>query len=154
MKRGSRQSGFTYVALLFVLAVFGMGAAWIGETSSRTAQRERERELVEIGLRMQAAIRSYYLSAPGSVRSFPRDFDDLEFDQRYVGVKRHLRRLERDPIANSFDWGVVRASDGGIAGVYSRSDATPLTTPGITIGLFEVPPGNRYSNWKFAYVPE
>lgn len=154
MKRGERQGGFTYVALLFALAVFGLGAAWIGETSSRTVQRERERELVQIGLQIQAAIRSYYLASPGSVRNFPRSFDELEFDARYVGVRRHLRRLERDPIANSFDWGVIRAPDGGIAGVYSLRETTPLTMPGITIGAFEVPPGNRYSNWKFAYVPE
>lgn len=154
MKRGDRQGGFTYVALLFALAVFGLGAAWIGETSSRTVQRERERELVRIGLQIQAAIRSYYLASPGSVRNFPRSFDELEFDSRYVGVKRHLRRLERDPIANSFDWGVIKALDGGIAGVYSPSDARPLTTPGVTIELFEVPPGNRYSNWTFAYVPK
>ena len=154
MKRGDRQGGFTYVALLFALAVFGLGAAWMGETTSRTVQRERERELVRIGLQIQAAIRSYYLASPGSVRNFPRSFDELEFDARYVGAKRHLRRMERDPIANSFDWGVIRAPDGGIAGVYSHSDARPLTAPGMTIELFEVPPGNTYSNWTFAYVPK
>lgn len=152
MKRGNRQQGFTYVAMLFALAIFAMGAAWLGEASSRSEQRERERELIEIGLKMQEAIRSYYLASPGSTKTFPRDFSELEFDARYVGIKRHLRRLERDPLTGRFDWGLIYASDGGIAGIFSRSEKIPLAEPGVVIENYLVP-GRRYADWKFAFVP-
>lgn len=153
MTRGKRQSGFTYVAMLFALTVFALAAAHLGEATSRSLQRDRERELVEIGLRIQEAIRSYYLSSPGSTRAFPRDFSDLEFDGRFAGVKRHLRRLERDPFTSRFDWGRIYAADGGIAGVFSTSEKAPLASSGASISSFVVPSGNRYSDWKFAFAP-
>lgn len=153
MKPGSRQRGFTYVAVLFALAIFTLGAVWLGETTARSLQRERERELVEIGLRIQDAIRDYYFASPGSTKAFPRDFSDLEFDSRYVGIKRHLRRLERDPLTGRFDWGRISASDGGIAGVFSTSEKTPLALRGVAVGGYQVPAGARYSDWKFVFVP-
>lgn len=153
MKPGNRQLGFTYVAMLFALTVFALSAAWLGETTSRSLQRERERALIEIGLRMQDAIRSYYLASPGSTKTFPREFSDLEFDTRYVGIKRHLRRLERDPVTNRFDWGLIYASDGGIAGVFSSSAKAPLASPGVAVGTFLVPAGSTYAAWKFAFDP-
>ena len=153
MKPGNCQLGFTYVAVLFALAVFALSAAWLGEATSRSLQRERERELIEIGLRMQDAIRSYYIASPGSTKTFPGELSDLEFDARYVGIKRHLRRLERDPVTNQFDWGLIYAPDGGIAGVFSSSAKAPLASPGIAVGSFLIPAGNRYADWKFAFVP-
>ena len=35
MRRGDRQGGFTYVALLFALAVFGLGAAFDVKSSAK-----------------------------------------------------------------------------------------------------------------------
>jgi type II secretory pathway pseudopilin PulG len=153
MQAGSRQSGFTYVALLFALTVFALGAASLGEVTSRSVQRDRERELIEIGLRIQDAIGSYYMASPGSTKEFPTSFADLEFDARYVGVKRHLRRLERDPLTAQFDWGFIRGADGGIAGVFSTSGKTPLAVPGAEIHGYLIPPGGRYPDWKFSFVP-
>ena len=44
---------------------------------------------------------------------------------------RHLRRLYRDPLTGSADWGVVKGPDGGVIGVYSQAPGKPLKQDGF-----------------------
>lgn len=122
------ERGFTYVMMLLAVALIGVLLAAAGTAYSDRTQRERERELLRVGSDFARAIGSYYRASPGTVRGYPMRLEDLLQDNRYATVTRHLRRLWVDPITGSAQWGLVRAPDGGIAGVYSLSERAPFAT--------------------------
>jgi len=118
--------------------------------ASREAQREREADLLRIGTAYADAIRSYYLASPGAVKRWPTSVGELLDDRRFVQVRRHLREPYRDPMTRG-EWGVLRAPDGGIAGVYSSSGEKPIRTAEIEFGELVLPAAQRYSDWQFAH---
>lgn len=150
----ARQAGFTYVAMLLALAVFGVGLAAIGESWSAASQREREEELIQIGSAYVRAIGSYYERSPGTPKSYSQRLEDLLEDRRFAGVERHLRKVYRDPFTNSEQWGLVRAPDGGIIGVFSQSDKDTLRRQPLVLPNAVVVTGAHYSDWKFVYKPK
>ena len=117
------------------------------------ALREREVQLLFAGEQFRRAIGSYYEASPGSVKQYPRRLEDLLDDSRFVGRRRHLRKIYRDPMSGRAEWGIVRAPDGGLAGVYSRSEAKPLKTAGFATGQDAFNGAERYSAWEFIYRP-
>ena len=84
-------------------------------------------------------------------RQYPRTLDDLLKDPRKPGTERYLRKLYFDPLTGKTEWGLVKAPDGGIMGVYSLSDDTPLKTAGFGVYNREFEGAPKYSDWKFAY---
>ncbi len=157
MRHGSaaalgRQGGFTYIAVLTALAIFGIGLAALGTMWSAAAQRDKEAELLLVGAAYQRAIGDYYLSSPGTPKRFPAALDELVEDRRFVGTRRHLRKLYGDPVNHGGDWELVRAADGGIAGVCSLSVAPTLRRQPVQLGALTVA-GQRYADWQFVYLP-
>src|SRR5258708_27803276 len=59
------QRGFTYIAMLLIVAVMGTGLAGVRQLYSQAAQREKERELLFIGHQFRNAIAGYYNKSPG-----------------------------------------------------------------------------------------
>ncbi len=150
-EHGFREAGFTYVAMLFAVALISVGLGLAVPIYSEQVRREREQELIRVGTLYVEAIRNYYLSSPGSVRMYPRRLEDLILDARFVGTRRHLRKLYWDPIMRSAQWGVVPAPDGGVAGVYSRSEQAPLLARPLLVGSQSIAPPARYSDLKFVF---
>lgn len=146
-----RDSGFTYLTVLFVVALMGAGLALAGELWHTSLLREREAELLHLGGEYRKAIERYYLSGP---RQYPRALADLLKDPRQAGTVRHLRKLYLDPVSGKEQWGLVRAPDGGIAGVYSLSEEKPLKSGGFAVRDKEFEAKEKYSDWKFIYVPQ
>lgn len=148
---GNGARGFTYLSLLFFLAVLGVGLAATAISWQTAMQRERERELLFVGGQFQEAIALYYHRSPGEAKEFPRKLDDLVKDARFPGVERYLRRVYRDPLTGTDKWGLVPAPDGGIMGVYSLSTQTPVRTAGFE----STEPGAAvtYQDWKFTVKP-
>ncbi len=66
---------------------------------------------------------------------------------------RHLRRLYPDPITGKDEWGLVKADDGGIAGVYSTSEAAPLKTGGFAVRDASFEGKTKYADWQFVFAP-
>ena len=153
------EKGFSYLVLLFAVAIMGAGMAGTGIVWHTANQREKEVELLYIGNQYRAAIASYYLRTPGGPRAYPRSLEDLLKDPRFPGTVRHLRKLYRDPITNTSEWGLIGAPGGGIMGVYSLSEEAPLKRA-------EFDPPNRpledrarqlgekmvYRDWQFVFV--
>jgi type II secretory pathway pseudopilin PulG len=148
-----QQQGFVYVAMLFALAIFGLGLAKLGQWTSVQERRDREAELLRTGQQVIEAIRQYYVRSPGTAHRFPRTFADLTEDTRYIGTVRYLRTAPLDPITQSAQWGYVRTPDGGFAGVYSLSGAAPLARRALDVAGTRLPAANRYSDWRFVYEP-
>lgn len=145
--------GFTYLGLLIAVAVLAAGLAAAGEIASTSAQRERERELLFVGNQFREAIGRYYEGTPGGARRYPETLEALLDDRRLPVVRRHLRRLYADPLTGAREWGLVRGPGGGIAGVYSRSDARPVKTGGFEGRNAAFEGTARYSDWRFVYRP-
>jgi type II secretory pathway pseudopilin PulG len=149
MRRARPAAGFTYLTILFVVAIMGVGLALAGEVWHTAAVREREAALLWTGEQYRRAIERYYLAGP---RQYPRELADLLKDSRKANVERYLRRLYPDPITNSAEWGVVKAPDGGVMGVYSRSEDKPFKETGFKPAQADFAGAQKYSDWKFVYV--
>jgi type II secretory pathway pseudopilin PulG len=148
-----RIRGFTLLAVLAAMFFLALATQKVMTVVSQQAQREREVELLHIGAAYARAIGDYYQSSPGSVKRWPSSLNDLTDDGRFISIRRHIRQVYADPISKSTDWGVVMAVDGGIKGVYSRSDAVPIRTGGVELLGLSLAPARRYSDWQFVYQP-
>jgi type II secretory pathway pseudopilin PulG len=120
------QRGFTFLWLIFLLAVVAAGLAAIAQPLQLAVQREREAELMFRGDQIARALTSYWAATPGSARQLPTTLDDLLDDRRGPRPLHHLRRLYADPFTGRADWVPVTTDDGRISGVHSRSDAPAL----------------------------
>ena len=89
----ARQSGFTYLWLLFALAAGAAGLAALGERASMAVQREREAELMFRGQQIAQAISAYRAATPGAVKALPLSLQELLEDRRSERPLRHLRQL-------------------------------------------------------------
>jgi len=137
-------------AMLFV-ALMGTALAAAGTLWHTAQMREKEGDLLFIGNEYRRAIQSYYASTPGPVKRYPRELAELLRDSRQPFVRRHLRKLYRDPITGKAEWGLMRSEDGGIAGVYSLSDERPFKTANFNKPDVAFEGKTRYSDWRFTY---
>jgi type II secretory pathway pseudopilin PulG len=121
-----REGGFTFLWLIFALAVAAAGLAAIAQPISLAAQRDREAELMFRGDQIAHALSSYWAATPGDVKQLPLALADLVEDRRGPKPLRHLRRIYADPFTGSPDWVLVTDDDGRITAVHSRSTAAAL----------------------------
>lgn len=142
--------GYTYLTVLFAVAIMGVGLALTGEVWRTAAMRDKEAELLFVGNQFRQAIGRYYLSGP---RQYPRSLSDLLKDPRRPGTERYLRRLYADPITGGNEWGLVKAPDGGIMGVHSLSPAAPIKTAGFAARDRHLEGAAQYLEWRFVYEP-
>jgi len=134
MPTGKRaQTGFTYLFVLMLIVLIGMGLAAAGTLWRTEAQRAREADLLFIGDQYRQAIRSYYELDPAQPR-LPQSLDDLLEDNRRPDIVRHLRRAYRDPFTGE-PLALIREPDTpdthGIVGVYSRAPGQPFKIAGF-----------------------
>jgi type II secretory pathway pseudopilin PulG len=144
-----RAEGFTYLLILFVVAIMGVGLALVGEVWHTAAMRDKEAELLYVGNQYRKAIERYYLAGPAR---YPRTLEDLLKDDRKPVTERYLRKLYPDPITGK-DWVLVPAPDGGIAGVHSASDDKPLKTANFGLRDAGFERAGKYSDWAFVFTP-
>ena len=147
------QRGVAYLALLIALAAMGAALASTGTLWHEAQQREKERELLFVGKQWSRAIRQYYESSPGG-KTYPPTVESLLLDPRTPGLKRYLRRPYRDPLTSSDNWGLVKAPQGGIMGVYSQAEGTPIKQGNFPDDLIGFDGAKSYATWKFIYSPE
>jgi type II secretory pathway pseudopilin PulG len=138
-----RSDGFTYIGLLLAVAILTAGIGLAIEAWHTTLRRDREADLLHIGTQYQRAIMLYYEGSPTGRPRYPRELTDLVRDDRYPTTRRYLRKVYPDPIGGA-EWGIMKAPDGGIMGIYSNSSAKPFKQRGAAAS---------YQDWKFAYVP-
>jgi type II secretory pathway pseudopilin PulG len=150
--------GYTYIAVLLLLAVLSMASALTLELADTSARRAGEAELVSLGKEFERAFASYYRQSPAGARRFPDRLEDLTLDPRLPGVRRHLRRVYRDPLTGQA-WGLVPAPGGGIMAVYSKAEGPPFRE---SLGVLAMPPAASapdaatapsYADWRFGYDP-
>jgi type II secretory pathway pseudopilin PulG len=155
MRRGerARQHGFTFVAVLLLLALCMLGLAVAGPVWSQQVKREREQELLRIGALYAQAIANYRDGSPGTLKQCPPTLNALLRDERFLGTMRHLRRLYGDPVNAGRPWGLVVDADRRITGVYSLSQEAPIAEGALELGAASLAPARHYSDWKFVPKP-
>lgn len=152
--------GFTYVGLLVAIVLFGLGSVGAARVIASAERSEREQELLFVGAQFRAAIGSYYVAMPGAAR-YPPSLGDLLQDPRYPSVRRHLRKVFTDPVTGTMEWGLVKAPQGGIMGVYSLSTRAPSKRAEFegpndgfdTMVRLATPETYSYRDWQFVYLP-
>lgn len=148
-----KQRGFTYLGMLIVVAVMGMGLAAFGQIYSHAAQRDKEAELLFVGEQFREAIASYYRKSPGTP-VYPKTLEDLVEDKRFPMPQRHLRRIYADPVTGGREWGLVEAPGGaGIMGVHSLSEEKPIKSAHFGTKQQEFETAESYKAWRFVYSP-
>lgn len=146
MRIGSKSQGFTYLGMLFFVAITAAALAALGQHWSTAAQRERERELEFRGGEIARAIESYLLASPSQPPVYPHSMDELLRDARGSKPRHHLRRLYADPFTGKPDWVLLTAPTDprGFEGVRSRSEQLLLRQLGDAEGA-----ASRASDWLF-----
>jgi type II secretory pathway pseudopilin PulG len=142
--------GFTYMTVLFIVAIIAAGLALTGEVWQTSTMRDKEAELLFIGNQYRRAIQGYYLNGPQ--RQYPRSLEDLLKDPRQPGTVRYLRRIHPDPITER-EFVLIKAPDGGILGVHSESEAAPIKTANFKLRDRTFDGTQKYSDWKFLFQP-
>lgn len=154
------QRGFTFMLVLFMVALMGAGMAITGDIWATTRQREREAELLFAGDAIRLAIAGYYNASPGIAKQYPAQLEHLLKDPRFPDTRRYLRQLYPDPFDKSSGWVEIKAPQGGIMGVASSSNDAPLKRTGFSTNdhVFEdqamrLKEKLRYRDWEFVYIP-
>ncbi len=148
-----RVGGFTYVGLMIVIAIMGVMLAATGEVWLTAQQREKERELLFVGDQFRQALDGYYEHTPGQGLRYPLKLEELLKDTRHPATRRYLRRIYRDPVTGSEEWGLVKGANGEILGVHSLSEAAPLKQGNFVLADRGFEGKTKYAEWVFMHVP-
>jgi len=144
--------GFSYVLLLFMVALTGWALAGVAQVWHTLSIREKEAELLFIGKQFRDAIMRYAASSPGTPQ-YPKKLEDLLHDPRFPQIRRHLRQIYVDPMTGKANWGLVTGPDGVVLGVHSLSEDTPVKVAGFPADE-EFSTAKSYAEGKFVAVPQ
>ena len=148
-KRAAPTRGFTYLGLMFVIAVLAMTATMASQVWTFVQQRANEAELAFAGQQISGAIERYrQRQLPAGEGGFPRRLEDLLRDARTLQIERHLRRLYVDPMTGRAQWGLLTLPDGAIIGVHSHSEKTPIRGT-LLADRLGFPAASHYRDWHF-----
>jgi hypothetical protein len=152
--RAAGERGVSYLMLLVAVAIIGASAAYSVRLGADIQRRWAEDELLRIGAEFDRAFASYRAARPlssGVVN--PRELEELLRDPRYPSPRRHLRKIFGDPLGTR-TWGVWRAADGSIIGVFSMAAGKPLKQRGFSGSRAHFSEAQTYADWVFGASPE
>lgn len=131
----SYSRGFTYLLLLFFIAISSAGAGIAAKIWTTQVLRSKEAELIFRGRQIAAAIRSFTAATPPNSPCWLSSWEDLLIDFRLAQVKRHLRAPYTDPFTGKTDWIFDKDSVGRVVSVRSRAQNAALITKDLSPGL-------------------
>lgn len=152
MVRRARQAGFTYLALVILLAIIALVGAALLRIDALEQRARAEQDLLEIGAAFSAALDSYAAATPPGALPHPPTLQELLRDPRSPTPRRHLRRIFVDPITGKTEWGIVHLGDAdqGIVAIHSLSDAAPLKVANFEPRFASFEGKTRLSQWLFS----
>lgn len=143
------EGGFGYIGLLILVAMMSVALAAAGQVWHTAQQREKEQELLFAGGQFRRAIAQFYANTPGQARRYALHLEELLKDPRHPDTRRYLRKIYRDPMTGTVEWGLVRGPDGEIFGVYSLSEDAPLKQANFRLAEKAFDGTTKYSDWVF-----
>lgn len=130
-----------------LLSILLIGSVFIALNRDYLIHVSRERDLINVGNRIRAAIGAYHEASPGTAKTYPSALQQLLMDTRMLGEKKHLDYLPIDPITQESKWGEIKNAKGEVIGVHSLATGSPTW-----IGQWLAPHGSgsgAYAEWKF-----
>lgn len=124
------QTGFSYLALLFFIAISAIPMAHLGQRWQAAVRAEKARELSFRLKAYEAALLSYYQASlrKAAVPLHPRRLDELLIDHRAGRPHNHLRRLYPNPMSPDGQWHLILGADGTIRKICVKAPS-PSTGP-------------------------
>ena len=135
-----------YLAVMFAVFLLVLAASAASLVWQVEAQRQNEAELIFDGQQFAAALRSY---AKRHSSLYPTSLEQLLRDNQGLDTHRDLRRIYVDPLTASTDWGTLRAANGTIVAVYSKSVRVPIKKADFPRGLESFSDAKSYQDWVF-----
>lgn len=145
-----QQQGYTILLVMASLVIVAILAEMAHVSSQYRVKRDKEAELLFRGQAYLRAIDRYYHAKP-DIQTYPRQLEDLLNDPRFA-YRRHIRKLYKDPLTGG-DWRLLRGMDGGIVGVASSSEATPLKQSDFPAPIQAFEGRTSYREWTFEHQP-
>lgn len=144
-------NGFSYPAALLMVVVVSISLMTAQKQWSTIMKKERENQLLFRAGQISKAIESYYNSSSSGSSQYPKKLKHLLKDNRYRSVKRHLRKVYKDPMTIKGNWEIIYDGKGGIKGVFSQSTEEPIKKGGFSEKHKLFKNKKKYSDWKFIY---
>ena len=142
--------GFTFLGLMFLIALMGIMAAAAGTAWTFSVQRDKELDLLFVGREYRVALTRYAAAHARQGQPFPRDLRQLLGEEGSLAPVRYLRRLYPDPMTGNAAWGLVKTPGGGITGVYSLSVQRPIRRQVLAAGeAIDFDKALTYRDWVF-----
>ena len=154
-----RQRGFTLVEMLVTLTIVSILALAVLPLAKTAVKREREITLRRNLRMMREAIDAYKKLADEKAFEFDEDTEgyppDLETlvegveakveddGQEKTKIVKFLRRIPKDPMTNSFDWGLRSYQDDSDSDIWGGENVYDVFTksPGTALD------GSKYKEW-------
>ncbi|MGQ9470271.1 MAG: type II secretion system protein [Candidatus Aminicenantales bacterium] len=156
---GRRAKGFTLTELLVTAAILAILAAAILPLAQTAVKREKEIELRRALRTIREAIDAYKRLADEKKIEVKEDSDgyppDLETLVKGVELKgeagksgekkiiRFLRRIPKDPMTDSYEWGLLSTRDRPDADTWGGENVFDVYTKSLGTAL----DGTRYRDW-------
>mgnify|MGYP003337638552 FL=1 len=149
LDRRKHERGFSYVVVMFVIVLIGLGMTVAARQWKTMVQRELEADLLSKGIEIQNALALYSAAmkagrvVPGEV--YPQSLADLT-----RLPKPFLRKVYAEPVGHG-EWEVVRAPTGGIMGVRSKSKSKPIRQHDFPPAVRHFEGRASYYDWVFQH---
>jgi len=155
MGRRAGERGVTFLEVMITIAVLLVLAAAALPVARTAIKRQRELELRSALREMRNAIDSYkkytdqgLIAAEGlEGEGYPKDLETLVEGVNQVGAIdkkiRFLRRVPKDPMTNTYDWGLRSLQDDPNSLSWGRQNLYDVYTTSEGIGL----DGTAYNTW-------
>ncbi len=148
-KPPNNERGVTYLFLMFAIVLIGIATTAAAKQWKTMVQRDLEADLLTKGIEIQNALTLYSNKmkagrvVPGEV--YPQSLADLT---RLPNP--YLRKVYRDPIMHG-EWEYLRAPNGGIMGVRSKSRAEPIRKHEFPLAVRHFDGKKSYYDWVFQH---
>ena len=152
---GPEERGVTFLEVMITIAILLILASAAIPVARMTIKRERELELRSALREMRNAIDQYkkysdtglILQEGLETEGYPKDLESLVEGVKQVGAidkrLRFLRRIPKDPMTNTYEWGLRSLQDDPNSLSWGRQNIFDIYTTSEGVGL----DGTAYNSW-------
>jgi general secretion pathway protein G len=157
-KISTQKKGFTLIEMLVTAAILAILAAAIMPLAKVAVKREKEIELRRNLRLMRETIDAYKkladekkIKAEEDTEGYPPDLETLvkgvevqeKGEKSKSKIVKFLRRIPKDPMTNSFEWGLRSYQDDPDSDIWGEENVYDIYTQSRATGL----DGTKYRDW-------
>ena len=147
--RVENQRGITYLMLMFAIVLIGIATTAAAKQWKAMVQRELEADLLAKGMEIQNAL-ALYSATMKAGRVMPGEVYPQTLAELARLPKPFLRKAYLDPLTHG-EWDYLRAPNGGIMGVRSKSVAEPFRKHDFPAAVRHFDGRKSHREWVFQY---